>query len=164
MALVEGACAEAHTYLSDSVTTYRSYGLPNELVWALSDLAVAERAMGKAPQALQHLCEGLQTGTEFGTAPQLVQALPAASLFLLDRGATERAIDVYALAVRYGMIANSRWYHDVFGKHIAAAAAALPPDVVATAQERGRALDLCETVEALLAELRGLGWGEGEAA
>jgi predicted ATPase/DNA-binding SARP family transcriptional activator len=154
LALVEGAYAEAHAHLSESVTTYRRHGLPNELVWALPDLAVAERGMEKAPQAVQHLCEALQTGTEFGTAPQLVLALPAAALFLLDRGAIERAVDVYALAARYGAVANSRWYDDLIGKHIAAAAASLPPEVVAAAQERGRARDLEETVEALLEELQ----------
>lgn len=165
LALVEGAFADAHAYLSECVNFYRDFlGVPNELVWALPNLAVAERALGKGPQALQHLCEGLQTGAEIGITAQLVLALPAASLFLLDRGAEERAVDIYTLVARFGAVAISRWYDDVFRKHIAAAAAALPPDVVATAQERGRALDLCETVEALLAELRVLGWGEGEAA
>jgi hypothetical protein len=38
-------------------------------------------------------------------------------------------------------------------RHIAAVAATLPPEVVAVAQERGRAWDLWETAEALLKEL-----------
>jgi hypothetical protein len=50
-------------------------------------------------------------------------------------------------------VANSRWYEDVFGKLIEAVAASLPPDVVAAAQARGRARDLWETAEELLAEL-----------
>jgi predicted ATPase/DNA-binding SARP family transcriptional activator len=154
LALVEAAYAEAHAYLSESVSIYRSHVLPNELVWALPDLAIAERGMGQAPQALQHLHTGLQTGTEFGTAPQLVLALPAAALFLLDRGAVERAVEVYALAARYGCIANARWYEDVFGRHVAAAAATLPPDVVAAAQARGRERDLLEAAEELLQELQ----------
>jgi hypothetical protein len=53
-------------------------------------------------------------------------------------------------------VANSRWFEDVAGRHIAAAAAAqLPPDAVAAAQERGRVRDLWATVEQLLAELEG---------
>jgi hypothetical protein len=49
-------------------------------------------------------------------------------------------------------VANSRWFEDVAGRHIAAAAAPLPPDVVAAAQERGRARDLDATVAELLVE------------
>jgi hypothetical protein len=65
----------------------------------------------------------------------------------------ERAVEVYALASRYSAVANSRWFEDIAGKHIAAAATILPPDVVAAAQERGRARDLWATMEELLAEL-----------
>jgi len=51
-------------------------------------------------------------------------------------------------------VANSRWFEDVAGREIAAAAEALPPEVVAAAQERGRARDLWATVEELLDELQ----------
>jgi hypothetical protein len=56
--------------------------------------------------------------------------------------------------LRYPFVANSVWWEDVVGKHIATAAAALPPDVVAAAQERGRARDLWSTAEELLGELK----------
>jgi hypothetical protein len=62
-------------------------------------------------------------------------------------------VELYALASRYPVVANSQWYEDVAGKQIAAVAATLPPDVVAAAQERGRARDLEATVAELLAEL-----------
>jgi hypothetical protein len=52
-------------------------------------------------------------------------------------------------------VASSRWFKGVAGKHIAAVAATLPPEVVAAAQERGRARDLEATVAELLAELEG---------
>ena len=70
-----------------------------------------------------------------------------------QRGA-ERAVELYALASRYAHVANSRWYEDVAGKHIAAIAATLPPDVVAAAQERGKTRDLWETAAELLQELK----------
>ena len=82
-------------------------------------------------------------------------ALPAMALVLADRGEIERAVELYALASRYPMVANSRWYEDVAGQHIAAVAATLPPDVVAAAQERGRARDLKATIAELLVELGG---------
>jgi len=79
--------------------------------------------------------------------------LPLAALSMADEGQTERAAEVYALVSRYPFVANSRWFEDVAGRHIAAVAATLPPEVVAAAQERGRARDLDATVEELLAEL-----------
>jgi hypothetical protein len=81
--------------------------------------------------------------------------LPAAALLRVDGGNVEQAVELYALASRYGFVANSRWFEDVAGRHIAAAAAALPPDVVAAAQERGCARELWATAEDLLAELEG---------
>jgi hypothetical protein len=50
-------------------------------------------------------------------------------------------------------VANSHWFEDVAGRHIAAVAAVLPLDVVAAAQERGWARDLDATVAELLIEL-----------
>ena len=82
-----------------------------------------------------------------------LQALPAVALLLLDDGAPERAVELYALTSRYPYVANSRWFADVAGDDIAAAAESLPPDVVARARERGQARDLWVTVEALLDEL-----------
>ncbi len=79
--------------------------------------------------------------------------LPGIALLLADQGEKERAVELYALASRYPLVANSRWFEGVAGKHIAAVAATLPPEVVAAAQERGRARDLEATVAELLIEL-----------
>jgi hypothetical protein len=49
-------------------------------------------------------------------------------------------------------VGDSRFWEDVTGRHIAAAAVTLPPDVVAAAQARGRVRDLHGTVAELLAE------------
>jgi hypothetical protein len=62
-------------------------------------------------------------------------------------------VELYALAARYPIVANSQWYEDVAGRHVAAVSAALPPDMVAAAQERGRARDINETVAELLIAL-----------
>ncbi len=79
--------------------------------------------------------------------------LGAIALYLVDRGEVERAVELYALALRNPHFANSRWFEDVAEKHIATAAKALPPDVVDAAQERGRVRDLWPTAKELLAEL-----------
>ena len=80
-------------------------------------------------------------------------ALPAAALFLVDQDKAERAIEIDALTSRYPHVANSRWFEDVAGRHIAAAAAAVSNKIVEAAQERGRARDLEVTAQELLAEL-----------
>jgi hypothetical protein len=80
-------------------------------------------------------------------------AVPMVALLAADEGRTEQAVVLYALTSRYPFVTNSRWFEDVAGRHIAAAAKALPPDAVAAAQERGRARDLWATARELLDEL-----------
>ena len=71
---------------------------------------------------------------------------------MASTGSIERAIELYALASQSPFVANSRWFHDVAGRHITAASQSLRPDVVAAAQQRGRARDLWDTAKELLAE------------
>jgi hypothetical protein len=80
-------------------------------------------------------------------------ALPAAARLLIDDGEIGRGVEVYAVAARYPFVSQSRWFEDVYGRQVAAAAESLPPEVVAAAHERGRARDLWETARELLAEL-----------
>jgi hypothetical protein len=90
--------------------------------------------------------------------------LPMVSVLLAEEGNVslkERAVEFYALANNQLFVANSPFYEDIAGKHIAAATASFPPDVVAAVQERGRAFGWWETVEGLLEELSGLGWEIG---
>jgi hypothetical protein len=83
-----------------------------------------------------------------------VFVLPAAALLSAHEGQIELAVELHAVATtRYPLVANSRWFEDVVGKHVAAAAESLPSDDFAAAQERGRARDLWKTAEELLVEL-----------
>jgi hypothetical protein len=77
------------------------------------------------------------------------------ALLLAGEGENERAVELYALASRYPLVAESRWFSDVAGVTLAEVAAALPAERVAILQKRGRAGDLEATVEELLTEL---GW------
>ena len=97
--------------------------------------------------------EALRVGCETGTFRPRITPLPAMALLFLDDGALERAVELYALASRYPYVACSHWFEDVAGTHIADMSAGLPADVVAAAQERGRARDLDATVKELLVEL-----------
>jgi tetratricopeptide (TPR) repeat protein len=153
VALAEEAYPEAQRLLQESVSALRTRDVPHESAVALVSLGLAARGVGQLPQARQHLYEALHLATELGSCVPLMHGLPAAALLLADEGQSERAVEVYALASRYPCVANSRWYEDIAGQHIAAVAATLPPDVVAAAQERGRARDLDATVAELIDEL-----------
>ncbi len=151
VALAEEAYAEAQGLLQESVALRRE--TPDELGKALASLGYAERGLGNIPQAQQHLSEALKTTADTGAFWPLMYALPAIALLMADQGEKERAVELYALASRYPFVANSRWFEDVAGRHIAAVASTLPPEVVAAVQERGQARDLDATVKELLVEL-----------
>jgi predicted ATPase len=155
VALAEEAYSEAQRLLQESVSALRTYGVAHDLGVALVSLGLAARGAGQLAQARQHLHGVLHLATQLGTCVPLMHGLPAAALLLADEGQSERAVEIYALALRYPCVANSQWYEDIAGQHIAAVAATLPPDVVAAAQARGRARDLDATVAELLDELGG---------
>jgi predicted ATPase/DNA-binding SARP family transcriptional activator len=147
------AYAEAQRLAQESATICREMHVRIWLGYPLVILGYAARGLGDVDQAGQHLHEALRVAGESGSFWPLMLAVPAAALLLADAGEHERAVDLYALASRYPLVANSRWFHDVASKHIAAVAATLPPDVVTAARERGRARDLDATVAELLVEL-----------
>ncbi len=117
-------------------------------------LGHAARGLGQPDRARSFLCRALQAACQLRVVPQLLDALPAVALLLLDQGQAERAVEVYALARRFPYVANSCWFEDVVGRHIDGAVATLPEDVVSRAWARGRSRDLWATAQALLAELR----------
>ena len=155
VALVGEAYAEAQQLLEESVTVFRETGERNELSWALATLGVVAHRLGQLTPAERHLYEALWTAAEIGAFVPLMFALPGIALLLADQGKVERAVELYALASRYPYVGNSRWFEDVFGRHIAVVAATLPPEVVTAAQARGRARDPGATAAEMLEELEG---------
>jgi tetratricopeptide (TPR) repeat protein len=152
--LAKGAYAEALPLLRESVARWREIGHREWTSSYLSSLAIACYGLGRLPQARKFLAEALQIAVDIRAPLPLTHALPALALLLSGQGELERAVELYALALRYPFVANSVWWEDVVGKHIATAAASLPPDVVAASEERGRARDLWSTAEKLLVELK----------
>ena len=124
-----------------------------EQSWLSALPGYAARRLGRLGQAQQCFCRALRLSSDIRSPWTLLYALPGVASLLADRGEVERAVEVYALASRYPFVAHSRWFEDVAGKHIVAAAETLLPDVVAVARERGRARDLWATAEELLTEL-----------
>ena len=160
VALVEEAYEEAGFAPRESPTLFFWTGWREQPGEALAVLGVASLRQGQIAEAHGHVSEALRIADETQSVPTTLFALSAVALLLVDADKpvahqAKRALELYALVSRYPFVANSVWFEDVVGMHITAAAAALPPEVVAAAQERGRARDLWATVEELLDELNG---------
>ncbi|MEA3396464.1 MAG: tetratricopeptide repeat protein, partial [Chloroflexota bacterium] len=138
LALVSKDYAAARSLLRESVVLYREIGQREKLSRAYADLGRAALGLGDTRLARRHLCQALQTATQIQAFLSTMLALTATAFLLAERGQRERAVELYVLASRYPYVGNSRWFEDVFGRHIAAVAATLPLDVVAAAQARGR--------------------------
>jgi predicted ATPase len=153
--LAAGAHPRAHRFLQESIAAFREVGgTPDDLGSALATLALAAHGQGDTARARQHLCQTLELAQESGVVSPLLWVLPAIALLLADEGEVERAVELYALASRYPLVAESHWFADVVGNQIAAAADTLPADRVAILQARGQARDLEATIAELLSELR----------
>jgi len=153
-ALAREAYAEAKTRFWESADACQSAGHQDMSSWALAFLGYADRGLGQVVQAGTNLCQALQTAIGIQSFSGLVFTLGGIVLLLIDLNQEERAVELYALASRHPAVGNSRWFADVVGQPIAAVAANLPPDVVAAAEERGRARDLEATMAELLADLK----------
>jgi predicted ATPase/DNA-binding SARP family transcriptional activator len=152
--LAQGVPAMAHPLLEESAAVYREVRPKDDLALALACLALSAREQGNTLEARQHLCHAIEIARESGTVPPLLWILPASALLAAGEGENERAVELYALASRFPLVAESRWFEDVAGNQITAVAATLPPAVVTTAEKRGQARDLNATVRELLTELR----------
>jgi predicted ATPase/DNA-binding SARP family transcriptional activator len=151
-ALAERRFVDAEQCLAEAIELHRAHGNLAGLGEALNARGFAAWELGRGEEAWAYVCEALAIGLETEGFLALAGGLAATALLLANGGARERAVELWALLSRHPQIGNSRWYEDVAGQHIAALAADLPGEVVAAAQERGRARDLGSTVEELLAE------------
>jgi tetratricopeptide (TPR) repeat protein len=153
IAMVEGAHSQAQTLLRECLTELRNR--PLLLCEVLSALACNALKMGQRAQARRYVVEALVIASDpdhLEIKPPVLR-LTAVALLLCDEGQMERAVELWALASRHPFVHNSQWFHEIAGREIVAAAEALPPEVVAAAQQRGRAHDLWETAKELLSEL-----------
>jgi hypothetical protein len=76
------------------------------------------------------------------------------TLYLSLAGKLIRAVEAGELALNQPSVDNSKWYAQVVGQRVEVAAAAVAPDVIDTARQRGRALELWPLAEMLLNELQ----------
>jgi predicted ATPase len=153
LALAAEAYTEAYRLLQESAVAYREIGQRADLGWSHAVLGYAARGLGDLCLARQHFSKALWAFTETEGFLPFLYALPGAALVLVNEGQVEQALEIYALASRYPLVSSSCWFEDVAGQYITAAAAALSPEVIAAAQERGRVRDVKVAVTGLLGEL-----------
>lgn len=150
---VEGHDEEASNRLQKSIAALRTIDQLGSLGWSLATLGCVAHSMGDLATARQSLEEALQIAQETGAFFPLLLALPACALLYLDQE-PERSLELYALATRFPLVANSCWFAEVAGRPILNAAHALPPSVVTEAQQKGYSADPWITAVALADELR----------
>ena len=148
--LAQGECAEPGQLLKRSIEIHRRLQNQGRLQDVLSSEGYAAYGLGQSHEVRRCLVEALQTALFGGLWFTAIRALPLAALDAVIRGQTETALELYALASTVEHIANSSWFEDVAGRHVAAAAQALPEAAVCAAQARGRTRELWQTVEEVL--------------
>ena len=155
-ALATGDYGEAQRRLREAAGLCREIRQRGHLGQALALLALVARGSGHLPQARQRLCEALRVAAhvhDYETFMFQLIVVSVMALLLADEGQGERAVELYATAERYPLVAHSRLLEDLSGRHMAAVAAQLPAHTAAAAQARGRARDLEAVMADLLAEL-----------
>jgi tetratricopeptide (TPR) repeat protein len=154
LAIASGHAERAIQLQRQCVAMMRQVNEHLALAGSLAVLAAILVTAGLPEEARPHLVESLCLidAHPYPTPPS--QLLAASALFLAQEGDVERATEVWALAASHRLVSDSRWFQDVFGTPITAAAQALPPPARVAAEERGRVRDIRQTVKELLADLR----------
>jgi hypothetical protein len=144
---------EALALFRQSAATFGEIRHRENQGWVAGPLGLAAHLAGDADLARREVREALQTGVDLGVFMPLMYGLPVAARLLAGRGDVERAVEVYACAGRSGFVANSRWFQDLVGAPLDAAAAGLSGQVLAAARERGQAQEWEALAAQVLAEL-----------
>jgi predicted ATPase/DNA-binding SARP family transcriptional activator len=151
--LAQGHYAEARQLLDNSVELHRDIRYQARLRDVLTSTGYCAYARGESHELRLCLVETLQLSVADRGWFTAIRALPLAALYAASRGQIESAVELYALASCAPYIANSPWFEDVAGRHVAAAATSLPAATVASAQQRGRNSDMWQAIGNLLETL-----------
>jgi tetratricopeptide (TPR) repeat protein len=148
--VAQGQYAEAGEILKRSIEIHRSIRYQARLKDVVTSEGYAAYGLGQSHEVRRCLVEALQMSLDDRLWFTAIRALPLAALYAISQERAETAVELYALASSVQHIANSSWFEDVAGRHVTAAAQALPAAVVCAAQERGRTRDLWQTIEEVL--------------
>jgi DNA-binding SARP family transcriptional activator/predicted ATPase len=150
---VEGAYGAADRALQESVAVASRGGKPDTMACALAISSAVALAMGDRDRAKRTLIDAGQVTVTTEAVAARLYFLASAALWSLDQGEDLRALELYALASRHPLVAQSRWFEDVFGRPLAAAAAGRDPETAASAERAGRGRELEAMVREVLGRL-----------
>jgi tetratricopeptide (TPR) repeat protein len=132
----------ARQWLDESVALLRDAKNQETLGLAQIYRAYAALFTGHLTAAEKDLIVGLDLACKIEVLDALVAGVPALALLRARRRRPEQAVELYEVALTHPRVRTSKWFQDLVGSLIADAAAELPPERVAAAQERGRRRDL----------------------
>jgi tetratricopeptide (TPR) repeat protein len=156
VANVQGEYAEAIQLAQECLSIGRKIDERWIIAWALKVQGDAACGLGDLPGARRYHHQALAELTRIGQPYIIPLNLVGIAALLAAEGEKERALELLALVIHHPI--SWRWMkHHRAAPLVAQLEAELPPDVAATAWERGRARDLDATVAELLDELRGTG-------
>jgi predicted ATPase/DNA-binding SARP family transcriptional activator len=162
IALAEGAYSEAQRLIAEAIAILDAVGERIYRTIASVNSALVERGLGNQQPARRQVITALRGLLEQRTWITMIDALATIALLLADDEDPERAVELYALTEREATPRHDTLTFAVCRRELAVVVAALPADVAAAAETRGRARDLWATAEELLAELEAAGWGSDE--
>ncbi|MCO5193648.1 MAG: tetratricopeptide repeat protein [Anaerolineae bacterium] len=152
IALVEGDLIGARRFLLQSVAVLAELKhVYHSILKAV--LSYITRVQGDMRLSRHYLAAALHAAIEAGSVSPVMYCLPAAALHAVDMGDVERAIELYSMAQRFGLVANSRWFSDVACDELSGLMASLPTETINAPRARGRELELWSTAEQLLLEM-----------
>ncbi len=153
LALVELSWAEAQTFFAQctAILTQRQLGFYDV---ALSGLGYSACLRDQPEEAQRHLVKALSEGLALKAYWPVLFALAGVALFLAKWGNAARAVEVWAVAQAQPLVAHSRWFAEVVGERVNAAAISLPPTLLTTIQAQAQTSTFWEIAQTLAQELQ----------
>ena len=154
VALAESKYAEALHFAQEGVVAFRRSGARSDIGWALACAGMAAVGLKDLSQARQNLAEVLQLALQFRHHSMPKYVLLGAAMLAAEEGRAARAVELWAAASSYSsLFTTARSDQDIYRQHIAPVVEALPREVIATAEERGRDKDVWAALEELQTEM-----------
>jgi tetratricopeptide (TPR) repeat protein len=151
IANVMGEYAEAAQLAQKGLALAKRCGDQTQVPVCLRVLGLAACGLGDVQGAKRYFRQALETAMMVRAIPWVLSNFDGIAMLLAGEGERERALELLTFALHHPACAPAMRVRDA--SLVAELEAELPPDVVAAAQERGRARDLDATVAELLVEL-----------
>jgi len=141
---------EASLLFQTCIKSYGDFRRHDGVGSSYAGLARAEYSLGAYDQAWEHTLTALKLLSKYRHFFWMFYALGIMALMLAHRDQKIRSIEVYNMIFRYNFVANSKWFEDVYGRHLKAVADSMPKENVEAARIRAQSMDVWETVNTLL--------------